>query len=169
MLNIKICKAEVDQNCCAQPAALARLITANTILIAASAPTYPHGVLDPIEDIAELASAKKLPFHVDCCIGGFMLPWVEKLGYPVPPFDFRVPGITSISADAHKFGYGAKGSSVLLYRNMNYLKHQFYVATDWPGGIYASPTLLGSRPGGAIAATWSAMQGLGQEGYLLIA
>ena len=169
ILNIVVKKAAVDQNLCAQPQALEMLISPNTILIAASAPTYPHGVLDPIAEIATLALAKKIPFHVDCCIGGFMLPWVEKLGYPVAPFDFRVPGVTSISADAHKFGYGAKGASVLLYRNMNYLKHQFYVATDWPGGIYASPTLLGSRPGGAIAATWSAMQALGQDGYLRIA
>lgn len=169
LLNIKVKKAAIDQNMRAQPAELAKLISPNTILIAASAPSYPHGVLDPIAEIAALALAKKLPFHVDCCIGGFMLPWVEKLGYPVAPFDFRVPGVTSISADAHKFGYGAKGASVLLYRSMNYLKHQFYVVTDWPGGIYASPTLLGSRPGGAIAATWSAMQALGQEGYLKIA
>ncbi|AEE48128.1 pyridoxal phosphate-dependent decarboxylase family protein [Haliscomenobacter hydrossis] len=168
ILNIVVKKAAVDQNLCAQPQALEKLISPNTILIAASAPTYPHGVLDPITEIASLAQARKIPFHVDCCIGGFMLPWVEKLGYPVAPFDFRVPGVTSISADVHKFGYGAKGASVLLYRNMNYLKHQFYVATDWPGGIYASPTLLGSRPGGAIAATWSAMQALGQDGYLRI-
>lgn len=168
ILNIKVKKAPIDAEMRAQPQELAKLITRNTILIAASAPTYPHGALDPIAAIAALALEKKLPFHVDCCIGGFLLPWVEKLGYPVDPFDFRVSGVTSISADAHKFGYGAKGASVLLYRNMNYLKYQFYIATDWPGGIYASPTLMGSRPGGAIAATWSAMQALGQEGYLQI-
>lgn len=168
LLNLKVKKAPIDTNMRAQTAELARLISPNTILIAASAPTYPHGALDPIEEIAALALDKKLPFHVDCCIGGFLLPWVEKLGYPVAPFDFRVPGVTSISADAHKFGYGAKGASLLLYRNRNYLKHQFFISTNWPGGIYASPTLMGSRPGGAIAATWAAMQALGQDGYLRI-
>lgn len=169
ILNLKVKKAPIDANMQAQPREMAKLISSNTILIAASAPSYPHGALDPIESIAKLALEKKIPFHVDACIGGFMLPWVEKLGYPVAPFDFRVPGVTSISADAHKFAYGAKGASVLLYRSMQYLRHQFYIATDWPGGIYASPTLLGSRPGGAIAATWAAMQALGQDGYLQIA
>jgi glutamate/tyrosine decarboxylase-like PLP-dependent enzyme len=168
ILNIRVKKAALAADMRAQPAELAKLITRNTILLAASAPSYPHGVLDPIGEIAALALEKKLPFHVDCCIGGFLLPWVEKLGYPLETFDFRVPGVTSISADAHKFGYGAKGASLLLYRNMQYLKYQFYVATDWPGGIYASPTLLGSRPGGAIAATWAALQALGQAGYLQI-
>lgn len=168
ILNIKVKKAPIDANMRAQPGELARLMGPNTILIAASAPTYPHGALDPIEEIATLALEKKIPFHVDCCIGGFLLPWVEKLGYPVAPFDFRVSGVTSISADAHKFGYGAKGASVLMYRDMNYLKYQFFITTNWPGGIYASPTLMGSRPGGAIAATWAAMQALGQAGYLQI-
>ena len=98
-----------------------------------------------------------------------MLPWLEQLGHPLPEWDFRVPGVSSISADIHKFGYGSKGASVLLFRDMDFLKHQFFITTDWPGGIYASSTLLGSRSCGPIAAAWAAMNSLGQEGYLKIA
>jgi sphinganine-1-phosphate aldolase len=146
--------------------AMRGLINRNTVMLAASTPQYPHGVLDPIEEVGELAASKGLPLHVDACIGGFMLPWVERLGYPIKPFDFRVPGVTSISADLHKYGLGAKGASTITYRDMGYLKHQFFVATDWPGGIYASPSALGTRPGGTIAAAWAAMMSLGEEGYL---
>ncbi len=131
-----------------------------------SAPSYPHGVVDPIEELGKLCQKKKVPLHVDSCLGGFLLPWVEKLGYPVPPFDFRVPGVTSITADCHKYGYAAKGASTILYRNMDYLKHQFFVYENWPGGIFASPALLGTRPGGALAGAWAAMMAMGEEGYL---
>ena len=146
--------------------AMKRLIGRNTVMIAASAPQYPHGVIDPIEEIGALALEAGLPFHIDACIGGFVLPWVERLGYPLPMWDFRVSGVTSISADLHKYGYSAKGASTITYRSMNDLKHQFFVSTDWPGGIYASPSMPGTRPGGAIAAAWAAMQALGESGYI---
>ncbi len=146
--------------------AMRALVNRNTVMLAASAPQYPHGALDPIEEIGALAEERGIPFHVDACIGGFMLPWVERLGRPVRPFDFRVPGVTSMSADLHKYGLGAKGASTVIYRDMGHLKHQFFIATDWPGGIYASPSALGTRPGGAIAAAWAAMNALGEEGYL---
>src|SRR5690606_32210896 len=149
--------------------AMARRVSRSTIALCGSAPQYPHGVVDPIADLADLALTEKLPLHVDACIGGFMLPWVERLGRPVPPWDFRVPGVTSISADLHKFGYGGKGASLLLWRSMDLMRHQFFVATDFPGGIYASPTLLGTRPGGPIAAAWAALCALGEEGYLSLA
>ncbi len=145
---------------------MATLMDANTVLIAASAPQYPHGVVDPIQDIAELALRKKIPFHVDACVGGFLLPWVERLGYPLPLWDFRVPGVTSISADVHKYGFSTKGSSTILYRDMSHLRYQFFVSTDWPGGIYASPSALGTRGGGAIAAAWTSIVAMGQEGFL---
>jgi glutamate/tyrosine decarboxylase-like PLP-dependent enzyme len=145
---------------------LRRAIGRSTVLVAASAPQYPHGVIDPIGAIAEVTRERGVPFHVDACIGGFVLPWLERLGEAIPPWDFRVDGVTSISADLHKYGYAAKGASVLLYRDMSYLKHQFFIATDWPGGIYASPSMPGTRPGGAIAAAWAALQGLGESGYL---
>ena len=134
-------------------------------MIVASAPSYPHGVIDPIMDIGEIACKKKIPFHVDSCLGGFFLPFLKQIGYRVPEFDFQCKGVTSISADIHKYGFGAKGASILLYKNMTYLKHQFFVHQDWPGGVFASPALLGTRPGGPIAAAWAAMNAIGQQGY----
>ncbi|MEZ4219512.1 MAG: aminotransferase class V-fold PLP-dependent enzyme [Polyangiaceae bacterium] len=150
----------------ADVSALERLVTRNTVLIAASAPQYPHGVIDPIAEIGALAQRKKIPFHVDACVGGFLLPWIERLGRPLPQFDFRIPGVTSMSADLHKYGFAAKGASVLVYRDMSYLRHQFFVATEFPGGVYASPSMPGTRPGGPIAAAWAALMALGEEGYL---
>ncbi|MBK6947728.1 MAG: aspartate aminotransferase family protein [Haliscomenobacter sp.] len=169
LLGIKLRKAPLAQDFRAGPGQMERLINANTILLAASSPSYPHGLLDPIESIAEIARRRRLPLHVDACIGGFMLPWVEQSGHSLPAWDFRVNGVTSMSADLHKFGYAAKGASLVLYREPEYLKYQFYVATDWPGGIYASTTLLGTRPGGAVSAAWAALMSLGQEGYLRVA
>lgn len=146
--------------------AMKRLIDADTVMLVGSAPQYPHGVVDPIEEIAALGRDRDIPVHVDACIGGFMLPWVEKLGHHVPRWDFRVDGVTSISADLHKYGYGSKGASVVVYRSMHYLKHQFFVATDFPGGIYVSPAMLGTRGGGSISAAWAAMQSMGESGYM---
>jgi sphinganine-1-phosphate aldolase len=149
--------------------ALKKAVGRNTILIAASAPQYAHGVVDPIEEIGAYAQKKKIPFHVDGCFGGFILPWLEKLGCPLPVFDFRVPGVTSMSADVHKYGYAPKGSSVVVYRDMTYLKHQFFVSTDWPGGIYASPTMQGTRPGSAIATAWASLTAMGETGFMGLA
>lgn len=146
--------------------AMKRRINRRTIGLVASAPPYPHGVVDPIEELGRIAKRRGLPFHVDACLGGFMLPFVEKLGYPVPAFDFRVPGVTSMSADLHKYGYAAKGASLILYRDMSYMEHQFFVYENWPGGIYASPALLGTRPGGSIAAAWATLMATGEDGYL---
>jgi len=106
---------------------------------------------------------------VDGCLGGFILPWIEKLGYPVPPFDFRLPGVTSMSADTHKYGYALKGTSVVLYRNNNLRRYQYFSTPAWSGGMYFSPTSAGSRSGGLTAATWASMNYLGQEGYLAAA
>lgn len=145
---------------------MASLIDAQTVLLVGSAPQYPHGVIDPIEELGELAERKRIPLHVDACIGGFVLPWIERLGHPVPRWDFRVPGVTSISADLHKYGFAAKGASTILHRDMSSLRHQFFVSTDWPGGIYASPSIPGTRSGGAIAAAWASMVAMGEQGYL---
>ncbi|MDP3284149.1 MAG: aminotransferase class V-fold PLP-dependent enzyme, partial [Desulfobacterales bacterium] len=145
------------------------LITDNTIVMAGSAPAYPHGVIDPIPELAAVAKEKGIGFHVDSCLGGFMLPWLNKLGYPVTPFDFSVPGVTSISADIHKYGYAAKGASVVLYRSKELRRHQFFVYSDWPGGIYASPSMTGTRAGGSIAAAWAAINAIGEEGYMRLA
>ncbi len=149
--------------------AMRRAITPNTILMVGSAPSYPHGVIDPIADLSEVAREHGLLFHVDACVGGFMLPFLRDLGYPIPDFDFRLPGVTSMSADLHKFGYAAKGASVVLYRTPELRRHQFFIYTDWPGGIYPSPALAGTRPGGPVAAAWALLHYLGAEGYRHIA
>jgi sphinganine-1-phosphate aldolase len=146
--------------------AVRRLINRNTILIVGSAPQYPHGVIDPIAELAALAKKKKIPMHVDACVGGFLLPFLPDAGLAVKPWDFRVDGVTSISADLHKFGYTAKGASVLLYKDMDHLKHQFFISTDWPGGVYASPTIPGTRVAGSIAAAWAGLQAIGRTGYV---
>eukprot|EP00054_Salpingoeca_dolichothecata_P004272 m.30030 g.30030 ORF g.30030 m.30030 type:complete len:536 (+) comp14463_c0_seq1:41-1648(+) len=145
---------------------MARAINRNTILLAASAPQYPHGVVDPIEEIGALALKNGLPFHVDACFGGFMLPWLEKLGEAIPKFDFRVPGVTSISADIHKYGWGPKGTSVILFKNAQLRQHLFFAYHGWPGGLFASPGFSGSRPGGLVAAAWATLRIVGQDGYL---
>lgn len=149
--------------------AMEKAIDRNTILLACSAPQYPWGTIDPVEEIGALAQRKKLPLHVDACFGGFILPFLEKIGVPMAPWDFRVPGVTSVSADIHKYGYAPKGSSVILYRDMSYLRHQFFVAAGWTGGIYISPSMLGTRSGGAIASAWASMKRLGEEGYVALA
>jgi len=146
--------------------AMRRMATPNTVLIVASAVQYPAGTMDPIPEISQIAAEKGLPLHVDACIGGFMLPWVEKLGYPVIPWDFRVEGVTSISADVHKYGYAPKGASVISWRTADDRLHQFHAFAGWPGGYYASPSLLGTRAGGSIAGAWAALNAMGEEGYL---
>ena len=165
---VELKKVPVGDDLRANVRAMEKAIGWRTIGLAASAPQYPHGVIDPIAELGELAQRKGLPLHVDACVGGFMLPWIEKLGRPLPKWDFRVPGVTSISADLHKYGYCAKGASLLLWRSIDQMRYQFFVATDFPGGIYASPTMLGTRPGGPVAAAWAAMQTLGVDGYLAL-
>lgn len=156
----------VDDNGQAVVSDLARAIGRNTVLVAASAPQYVTGTVDPIPEIGAIAQRRGVPFHVDACFGGFILPWLERIGVPLPTFDFRVAGVTSMSADVHKYGYAPKGSSVVLYRDMSYLRHQFYVCTDWPGGIYISPSMQGTRSGASIAAAWAALMAMGQAGYV---
>jgi glutamate/tyrosine decarboxylase-like PLP-dependent enzyme len=149
--------------------AMRAAINPNTILLVGSAPNYPHGIIDPIEELGALALDHGLGLHVDACLGGFLLPWVEQLGYPIPPFDFRVPGVASMSADVHKYGFAAKGASTVLYRGAELRRYQFHVSTGWPGGIYASPSMAGTRPGGSIAAAWAALKRIGRDGYLDLA
>jgi sphinganine-1-phosphate aldolase len=150
----------------ADVAAMRRAVNRRTVALVGSAPSFPHGVVDPIEELAAVAAERGIGFHTDACLGGFVLPWARRLGYDVPGFDFRVPGVTSMSADTHKFGYAAKGTSVVLYRGAELRAHQYFTATDWPGGLYFSPTLAGSRPGGLSAACWAAMVATGEDGYL---
>jgi sphinganine-1-phosphate aldolase len=162
---IKYVPVKLDSDYRANVKAIKKAVGVNTIMMMGSAPQYPQGVIDPIEELAAYAQKKNIPFHVDACVGGFILPWLEKVGEDIPLWDFRVPGVTSISADLHKYGYAAKGASVILYKSMNYMKHQFFITTEWSGGIYASPNMPGTRPGGAIAAAWGTLNKIGQEGY----
>ena len=148
---------------------LKRMINRNTVMILGSAPEYPHGTIDPIEAMGEIAQKRKIPLHVDACVGGFILPFMEMNGEHVPLWDYRVPGVTSISADIHKFGYAAKGASTITYRSLDYLKYQMFVYQDWPGGVFASSALLGTRPGGAYAAAWGVLQYFGKAGYRTLA
>jgi sphinganine-1-phosphate aldolase len=163
---IRLVKIPVDSDYRADVKAARSAIGRNTILIVGSAPSFPHGIIDPIETLSELAREREIGFHTDACLGGFLLPWAERLGYRVPTFDFRLPGVTSISADTHKYGYSTKGTSVILYRTYALRRYQYFKTTEWPGGLYFSPTTLGSRPGGLIAACWAALITLGEKGYL---
>ncbi|XP_031995187.1 sphingosine-1-phosphate lyase 1 isoform X2 [Hylobates moloch] len=147
--------------------AMRRAISRNTAMLVCSTPQFPHGVIDPVPEVAKLAVKYKIPLHVDACLGGFLIVFMEKAGYPLEhPFDFRVKGVTSISADTHKYGYAPKGSSLVLYSDKKYRNYQFFVDTDWQGGIYASPTIAGSRPGGISAACWAALMHFGENGYV---
>jgi sphinganine-1-phosphate aldolase len=165
-LGVKMVAVAVDENFEADVEAMRARITPNTIALAGSAGNYPYGVIDPLEKLSDLALEHKIGLHVDGCLGGFILPWIEKLGYDIPPFDFRLPGVTTMSCDTHKYGYALKGTSTVLVRNHKLLRYQFFSKGDWPGGLYASPTIQGSRSGGLSAATWAAMVSMGEEGYL---
>jgi len=164
--NITMRRIPVDADFKADIAKTKAAVTDNTIVIVGSAPQFPHGVIDPIEQLSELARENDIGFHTDACLGGFVLPFAEKLGYDIPIFDFRLPGVTSISIDTHKYGYAAKGSSVILYRSRELRRYQFYTTADWPGGLYLSPTFAGSRAGALSATAWATMVALGEEGYL---
>jgi glutamate/tyrosine decarboxylase-like PLP-dependent enzyme len=146
--------------------AIAKLVDENTIAIVGSACNYGYGTVDPITALSDLALERGVGLHVDGCLGGFILPFGQELGYPnIPVFDFRVPGVTSISADTHKYGYGLKGASVLAFRDKALRNGQYFFMTDWTGGKYASPGIEGSRSGGILASTWASLVSMGREGY----
>ncbi|EPY26651.1 sphinganine-1-phosphate aldolase [Strigomonas culicis] len=148
------------------PAELEKYIRYDTIAIIGSAPNFPHGVVDPIEELAEIAYRHHIGMHVDCCLGGFIMPFIAKTGRSAPVVDFRNRGVTSISCDTHKYGYAPKGTSTIMYRSKQLRSHQFVCVAEWPGGMYCSPAVSGSKPGNVIAATWAAMVQLGEEGYV---
>ncbi|MCC7284173.1 MAG: aspartate aminotransferase family protein [Acetobacteraceae bacterium] len=163
---IAVRRIPTGANRLADVAGMAAAIDANTIALVASAPNYPFGLVDPIAEIAALASARGLWMHVDACVGGFLAPWAKRLGEPVPDWDFSVPGVCSISADLHKYGMAAKGASLLLMRDDSWRALHRFESRAWERGPYAGYATTGTRPGGAIAAAWATMNFLGEDGYL---
>ena len=145
--------------------AMAALVDANTVALIGSACNYGYGTIDPIEALSDLALDRGVGLHVDGCLGGFILPFGQELGYDIPVFDFRLPGVTSMSADTHKYGYALKGSSVVAFRDIALRNAQYFFLTSWSGGKYCSAGIEGSRSGGLLAATWASMVSLGREGY----
>ncbi len=168
-LGVKINMTAVKDDLRADVAAMKNAITKNTIILGGTAVTYPHGMVDPIEEIAALAEKKNLWLHVDACLGGLMLPFLKRLGNEIPPYDFSVPGVTSMSADIHKYAYTPKGVSTVMYRNRDFRKFQIFAYADWSGGVYATPCLAGARPGGNMAAAWAVLHYLGEEGFMALA
>jgi glutamate/tyrosine decarboxylase-like PLP-dependent enzyme len=165
-LGVEVRHAPLRADYAADVDAMADLIDDQTVALFASAGNYPHGLIDPIAELSDLALQRGIGLHVDGCLGGFLLPWFAELGHEIPQWDFRLPGVTSISADTHKFAYALKGTSTLLYRDRELRRRQYFAYPDWPGGLYHSPGLAGSRSGGLLAATWAALITTGREQYL---
>jgi glutamate/tyrosine decarboxylase-like PLP-dependent enzyme len=159
-------RAPVGADLRADPVAMAALVDDRTVLVVGSAPCYPFGVIDPIPELAALASDRGTLMHTDACLGGWLLPWWERLGEPMAPWDFRVDGVTSLSADVHKYGYTFKGASLILYKDPAMVRHQWFFYDEWPGGLYGSVTTAGTRPAAPIAGAWAAINYLGSDGYL---
>ncbi|KAF1334873.1 Sphingosine-1-phosphate lyase, partial [Globisporangium splendens] len=167
LLGIKLIKVPMDPKTLKSDLnAVKWNITANTIMIYSSAPNFPNGIIDDIEGLSKIAVANDVGLHVDCCLGGFILPFAKKLRPNMPKFDFELPGVTSMSCDTHKYGYASKGTSVVLYKTKEIRRFQYFAYPDWTGGLYVTPTLAGSRPGALSAAAWASMIRLGYEGYM---
>jgi len=168
-LGIKIIMTPLTDDFRADVAAMKDAITENTVILGATAVTYPQGMVDPIEEIAAMAQNRNLWLHVDACLGGLMLPFLRRLGHDIPAYDFSLPGVASLSADIHKYAYTPKGVSAVMYRNRDRRKFQIFAYADWAGGVYATPCLAGGRPGGNIAAAWAVFHYLGEDGFLALA
>ncbi|MFN3217822.1 MAG: pyridoxal phosphate-dependent decarboxylase family protein [Acidimicrobiales bacterium] len=166
LFGITVHKTPVRSDWTADVDAMAAHVNDQTVLVVGSAPQYPQGVIDPIGEIAALAQSVGASCHVDACMGGFVLPFAERLGRTIAPWDFRVPGVTTISADIHKLGYAPKGVSVILHRSKELRRYQTFVFDDWLGGFYASPNLQGTRSGLPMACAWAVMSHLGVDGYV---
>lgn len=165
-LDVDMIRVPVGTDGRADVARMKAAVNGATLVVVGSAPSFPHGVIDPIEALSEFAHAKGVGFHTDACLGGFILAFAEEAGFSTPRFDFRLPGVTSMSADTHKFGYAAKGTSVVLYRGRGLRRFQYFTSPDWSGGLYVTPGFAGSRPGALIATAWAAMMSLGRDGYV---
>ena len=164
-LGLRTVRVPVAADLRADVAAMGAATTKRTLMIVGSAPCFPYGLIDPIEALSDLAEERCVWLHVDACVGGYFAPFARMNGVAVPPFDFEVPGVRSISADLHKYGYAAKGASTVFHRSEAQFQHQVFVFDEWPAGGMSTPTMAGTRPGGAIAGAWAVMNYLGVEGY----
>jgi glutamate/tyrosine decarboxylase-like PLP-dependent enzyme len=169
LMDLEVRRVPVGADLRADVAAMAGAVDADTIMIVGSAPCFPYGVIDPIADLGRLAEAHGLWLHVDGCVGGYLAPFVRDIGYDVPDFDFAVPGVSSMSADLHKFGFCPKPGSTVFYRDAEKKAAQTFDLDEWPNGRFVTETLTGTRAGGAVAAAWAVFQFLGHEGYRQIA
>lgn len=167
-LGMELVRIPLDGSWRASAAAAAAAVGERTAVVVASAFCYPYGVMDPVEELAGIAAGAGAGCHVDACIGGFVLPFLERLGRPVPPYDFRVPGVTSMSVDVHKYGYVPKGASVVLHRDADWAAHQIFLYDGWGAGLYGAATVAGARPAAPIACSWAVINHLGVEGYTAI-
>ncbi len=165
LMSLELRKIPVAGDLLADVPAMAEAMDENTMMLVGSAPSFPYGLIDPIEALGELASERNVWLHVDACVGGYIAPFVRMNGGDVPPFDFAVPGVQSMSADLHKYGYCAKGASTVLFRSAERHGYMVFDCANWPGGRMVTPTLAGTRPGGAISAAWAVMNYLGVDGY----
>jgi sphinganine-1-phosphate aldolase len=168
-LGLKITRVPLSEDFTGNLEAMEAAIDEYTIGLAASAPAFPHGVFDAVAETADLASKYGLWCHVDACVGGFLSPFAVDIGRSIPSFDFDLPGVTSLSADLHKYGFTAKGASLILFRSTDYSQFQQFSSDAWPRGTYSSPTFAGTRPGGPIAAAWAVIRYLGRDGYRRLA
>ncbi|MBD3646746.1 MAG: aspartate aminotransferase family protein, partial [Pseudomonadales bacterium] len=165
MMSLEIRRVPVRDDLLADIKAMADAVDDNTIMLVGSAPSFPYGLIDPISELGKLAVDKGLWLHVDACVGGYIAPFVKMNGGDIPPFDFSVEGVHSMSADLHKYGFCAKGASTVLFRDAELMQYMIFDCDDWPGGRMVTPTLAGTRPGGAISAVWAVMNYLGVDGY----
>ncbi len=159
---------DVDDSFRARPAAMESAIDEQTVLVVASAPSYAHGVVDPVTEIAASAAARGVRCHVDACIGGWVLPYAARLGRPVRPWTFAVDGVTSISVDLHKYAYAPKGTSILLHRTPELRRPQFFASAKWPGYTMLNPTMQSTKSGGPLAGAWAVVSTIGDAGYLAL-
>ncbi len=167
IMDLELRRVALGPDFLADVTAMAEAVDENTIMLVGSAPSFPYGLIDPIVALGELAQQENLWLHVDACVGGYIAPFVRMNGTDIPPFDFAVEGVCSISADLHKYGYCAKGASTVLFKDDSLKQHMLFDCADWPGGRMVTPTLAGTRPGGAISSAWAVMNFLGIEGYKL--
>ncbi|MFP6641845.1 MAG: aminotransferase class V-fold PLP-dependent enzyme, partial [Myxococcota bacterium] len=164
-LGLEIVRVPVAEDHRADPAAMAAAIDPSTVMLVGSAPCFPYGLMDPIAELSDLAMERDVWLHVDACVGAYLAPFARMNGVDVPPFDFELPGVASVSGDLHKYGYTAKGASTLYHRTPEQRAYQIFESGDWPAGHMTTPTLAGTRPGGAMASAWAVIQYLGESGY----